>query len=150
MSANMVTVWTVVLLSAWLCAGCGKDEQKPAKGVVTAGAPAGKSVAVEFEALKGKWLRTDGDYTIEIKKLLDDQALETAYFNPAPIHVGSAKLYKERGFTKLFVKLQDVNYPGSSYTLIYDKANDQLCGTYFQAVQGVEYQVVFMRMPASN
>ncbi len=112
--------------------------------------PAAESVLVEFEKLKGKWLRPDGGYVLEIKRLLPDNALETAYFNPNPIHVGKARLYKERGFVKVFVELQDVNYPGSTYTLIYDTENDQLRGTYYQATQQQEYQIVFERLPPGS
>ena len=107
-------------------------------------------VLVEFEKLRGKWLRPDGGYVLEIKKLLPENALEAAYFNPNPIHVGKAKLYKERGFVKVFVELQDVNYPGSTYTLIYDGQNDQLRGVYYQATQQQEYQVAFERLPPGS
>jgi hypothetical protein len=113
-------------------------------------APSAELVAVEFEKLKGRWVRPDGGYVLELKRLLPDNALEAAYFNPNPIHVGKAKLYKERGFTKVFVELQDVNYPGSTYTLIYDVANDQLCGTYYQATQQQEYQIAFERLPPGS
>ena len=111
---------------------------------------AAEPVLVEFEKLKGKWLRPDGGYVLEIKKLLPENTLEAAYFNPNPIHVGKARLYKERGFVKVFVELQDVNYPGSTYTLIYDKENDQLCGVYYQATQQQEYQIAFERMPPGS
>jgi hypothetical protein len=110
-------------------------------------APGAESVLVEFEKLKGKWLRPDGGYVIELKRLLPDNALEAAYYNPSPIHVGKAKLYKERGFTKVFVELQDVNYPGSTYNLIYDAEIDQLRGVYYQATQQMEFQVSFERLP---
>lgn len=104
----------------------------------------------EFEKLKGKWLRPDGGYVLEIRKLLQDNMLEAAYFNPSPIHVGKARLCKERGFVKVFVELQDVNYPGSTYTLIYDADNDQLCGVYYQATSQQEYQIVFERLPPGS
>jgi hypothetical protein len=38
-----------------------------------------------------------------------------------------------------------VNYPGSTYTLRYDAATDQLKGIYFQAAQGAQYEVYFAR-----
>ncbi|MDA3924298.1 MAG: hypothetical protein PF904_06355 [Kiritimatiellae bacterium] len=101
----------------------------------------------EFETIKGKWLRPDGGYVIEFRELLPDNQLSVGYFNPNPINVGEAKIYKENDFLKVFVKLQDRNYPGSTYTLIYDKASDQLRGIYFQAVQGTEFEVSFTRMP---
>jgi hypothetical protein len=140
----------VALLTACVIAccviGCGKSGPAPA-AKPAAEAKAGESAAGEFEKLKGKWGRTDGDYAIELIKLQPDGALEAAYFNPGPIHVGKAKLYKERGFVKVFVELQDVNYPGSKYNLIYDADKDLLRGTYYQATQQVEYEVEFQRLP---
>ena len=137
-----------VAVACWV-GGCGKPAEK------TEPAPAGgkqavDSVAIEFDTLKGKWVRPDGGYVLELKRLLPDNALEVAYFNPNPIHVGKAKLYKERGFVKVFVELQDVNYPGSTYTLIYDKASDLLRGTYYQATQQQEYQISFERLPPGS
>lgn len=119
----------------------------PAAGVAS---PAAESVLVEFDKLKGKWVRPDGGYVLEIRRLLPQNALDVAYFNPNPIHVGRARLYKERGFVKVFVELQDANYPGSTYTLVYDRENDQLCGVYYQATQQQEYQIAFERLPAGS
>ncbi|MEI7903131.1 MAG: hypothetical protein WCK89_23070 [bacterium] len=127
----------------WRCAG--KPSAAPdvsSSSPVSAAAP----VLVEFEALKGKWLRPDGGYVLELKRLLPQNELEAAYFNPNPIHVGKARLTKERGFVKVFVELQDVNYPGSTYTLIYDKENDQLRGIYYQATQQQEFDIFFTRL----
>lgn len=131
----------LVLLSG----SCGRRPQAPA--TARPALDAAGSLAVEFEKVKGKWVRPDGGYVIEVKALLDGGAVEVAYFNPNPIHVGKARLYKERGFTKLFVELQDVNYPGSTYNLIFDAENNQLRGVYYQATQQVEYQVAFERLP---
>ncbi len=130
----------------------GKKRSLPggAPSSVAKAEPAAESVLVEFEKLKGKWLRPDGGYVIEIKRLLPQNELEVAYLNPNPIHVGKAKLYKERGFVKVFVELQDVNYPGSTYTLIYDIDNDQLRGVYYQATQQQEFQIVFERLPPGS
>jgi len=133
---------------ALLAGSCGKRSETPV--TATSAKPATESVAVEFGKLKGKWVRPDGGYVIDIRALLDGGALEVGYFNPDPIHVGKAKLYKERGFTKLFVELQDVNYPGSTYNLIYDTEHDLLRGVYYQATQQVEYQIVFERLPPGN
>ena len=45
----------------------------------------------------------------------------------------------------LFVELRDVNYPGSTYRLIYDGGRDVLTGTYFQALQQQTFEVEFVR-----
>ena len=133
-----------------LSGGCGKPAATPAPAEAKESQPARESLLVEFEKLKGKWLRPDGGYVLELKRLLPENALEAAYFNPSPIHVGKAKLFKERGFVKVFVELQDVNYPGSTYTLIYDTDNDLLRGVYYQATQQQEYQIEFERMPPGS
>jgi hypothetical protein len=44
------------------------------------------------------------------------------------------------------VELQAPNYPGSTYTLTYDRGRDQLGGTYFQAALQQRFDVVFVRM----
>ena len=46
---------------------------------------------------------------------------------------------------KVFIELRDVNYPGSTYTLAYDSAADQLKGVYFQAVEQQQYEIRFER-----
>ena len=47
---------------------------------------------------------------------------------------------------KVFIELQDVNYPGSTYTLIYDPLNDQFNGIYYQALQQQSFEVFFTRV----
>jgi len=149
---NLLVIGIVVIVVALVTLLYMRLSLKPGAEPVapTVSPSAAEPVLVEFEKLKGKWLRPDGGYVLEIKKLLPENALEAAYFNPNPIHVGKARLYKERGFVKVFVELQDVNYPGSTYTLIYDKENDQLCGMYYQATQQQEFQIAFERMPPGN
>jgi hypothetical protein len=44
------------------------------------------------------------------------------------------------------MELRDEGYPGSTYTLQYDEANDQLVGIYFQAAVRENYAVAFQRM----
>lgn len=99
-----------------------------------------------FQKLKGKWQRTDGDYVIEIKQVADNGMLSAAYLNPAPIHVAKAEATQSGGATKVFVELQDVNYPGCTYTLVYLPERDQLAGVYYQALQQQSYEVYFERL----
>ena len=47
---------------------------------------------------------------------------------------------------KVFVELRAPNYPGSTYTLTYDLAQDQLRGIYFQAVEQQSFNIFFVRM----
>ena len=106
----------------------------------------GQVTPAEFEKIKGKWVRPDGGYVLELKQSLPQNELEAAYFNPNPIRVGKAKLYKEGALIKVYVEFQDVNYTGSNYTLIYDAESDQLNGLYYQATQQMTYEIFFTRM----
>jgi hypothetical protein len=105
------------------------------------------ATAPGVQQLKGKWLRPDGGYVIEVRTVEDDGTMDVAYFNPQPIKVSRAKAAQE-GFTmKVFLELRDVHYPGSTYTLTYDPASDQLKGAYYQAALQQRFAVVFVRMP---
>lgn len=95
--------------------------------------------------LEGAWNRSDGDYTIEIKNVLDDGKLNTAYFNPNPIHVGKAEWNEKDGKIQVFIELRDKNYPGSIYRLTYVKETETLAGTYYQAVAKQTYEVYFTK-----
>lgn len=101
-----------------------------------------------FEALVGRWLREDGGYVIEISEVKSDGSLEAAYFNPRPIHVSKAAAVEEAGNVKVGIELKDTGYPGCLYTLVFNRALDQLQGTYFQAAQGQTYKIAFVRMPS--
>ena len=68
------------------------------------------------------------------------------YFNPKSIHVAKAEASRDGDATKVFIELRDVNYPGSTYTLTYDPASDQLKGIYYQAAEQQRFPVIFMRM----
>ena len=67
-------------------------------------------------------------------------------FNPRPIKVSQAEAAQEGATTKVFLELRDVQYPGSTYTLRYDPASDQLKGVYYQAALQQSFNVVFVRM----
>jgi hypothetical protein len=99
-----------------------------------------------YEKAVGRWLRSDGGYVIEI--LAADASsgrLEAKYLNPQPIHVSRAEAKHEGGKLTVFVELQDVNYPGSTYRLTYFPATDQLFGTYYQAALDQSFEVEFGR-----
>jgi hypothetical protein len=97
--------------------------------------------------LSGKWLRPDGGYVLEIRSVDDASGkLEAAYLNPRPINVSKAQATRDGGSVKVFVELRDVNYPGSTYTLAYDPASDQLKGDYFQAALKQTFDVYFTRV----
>jgi len=99
-----------------------------------------------FQPLIGRWLREDGGYIIEISEILPDGTLKAGYFNPRPIHVSRAAAVEEAGNVKVGIELNDVNYPGCLYTLVFNKELDQLQGTYYQAAQGQTYEIAFVRV----
>jgi hypothetical protein len=116
--------------------------------VLGCGQPAGNSPAtkVDLQKLAGKWLRPDGDYMLEIKTVAPDGQLAAGYFNPNPIKVSKAEAKIDGGTAKVFVELNDVGYPGCTYTLAYDALEDQLKGVYFQAAMQQRYEIYFVRM----
>ena len=95
--------------------------------------------------LKGKWLRSDGTYSVEIFSVKAGGKMDAGYFNPNPINVGSSAWMINEGSIHVEIVLKDANYPGSKYNLIYDRQGDVLYGNYFQAVQGINYDVIFTR-----
>ena len=110
------------------------------------GAPAPATPTVAgFEKLTGRWLRPDGGYILEIRSISPEGKVDAAYLNPRPIRVARAEALQQGGALALFVELRDVNYPGSTYKLIYDPARDVLAGLYFQALQQQTFDVEFVR-----
>jgi len=107
--------------------------------------PAAAATAPAFEKLVGRWERTDGGYILEVRAIDAQGKAQAAYLNPRPIHVEQALATRGGGTLTLFVELQDVNYPGSTYNLAYDPSGDRLEGNYFQAVEKQDFAVSFER-----
>jgi len=103
------------------------------------------SLKADPNQLVGEWMRTDGTYKIKILSATYDGKLDAAYFNPNPIHVGQADWQVKDKKMIITVVLQDVNYPGSTYTLQYFPTEDRLAGNYYQAVERENYGVEFIR-----
>jgi hypothetical protein len=101
--------------------------------------------SASYAVLVGEWVRPDGGYVLAVSGVAPDGTASASYFNPRPIRVARAEAKRESGLVGLFVELRDVNYPGSTYTLGYDTATDQLKGIYYQAAQGAQYEVAFSR-----
>ena len=101
---------------------------------------------VDYQTLQGKWLRVDGSYVIEIRSVADDGKMDATYSNPKPINVSKARATRTDDTVKVSVELQDVNYPGSTYTLTYDRDRDVLNGLYYQAALRQQFDVRFVRM----
>lgn len=101
---------------------------------------------IDGSKLVGRWLRPDGGYVLEIRSV--DSAtgrMEVVYLNPRPIHVARAEAKMEEGKLAVFVELQDVGYPGSTYRLQYLAQADQLYGTYYQPAADQSFDVEFVR-----
>jgi hypothetical protein len=142
----------VVVIAVGFLSGCGNKQAEAPPAVtpmVTVNAtnpPVPAATAnPAFEKLMGRWLRPDGGYVVEIRSVAADGKMDAGYFNPNPIHVAKAEASQEGGTVKVFIELRDVNYPGSTYTLAYDPAADQLKGIYYQALQQLSFEVFFER-----
>jgi hypothetical protein len=98
-----------------------------------------------FGALKGRWVRTDGGYVIEIKSVDANGRMQAEYYNPKQIHVSVAEAGRSGGAVTLFVELRGPGYPGSTYRLIHDPKNDQLQGIYHHAGLKQDFTVIFVR-----
>jgi hypothetical protein len=103
-----------------------------------------------FKVIDGEWARIDGNYTLRVRNVRSDGSADVKYFNPGSIHVAENRLDTKDGWIRLFVKLQDTGYPGSTYTLYYYFEKDVLVGTYHQAATGTTYDVVFVRKKATK
>ncbi len=144
---SLLAVATTSALAAALLGGCEQKKTEPQVPVTgTNSTSAVSSASAEFEKLKGKWARIDGDYVLEIKSVSSAGQMEAAYFNPNPIKVSRALGIAEGKDTKVFVELRDEGYPGCTYSLTYSAETDQLFGTYFQAAMQQTYEVVFSRL----
>ena len=99
-----------------------------------------------FDMLKGRWLRPDGGYILDIRAIDANGKIDAGYFNPNPINIAKAEATRDGSTVKVFVELRAPNYPGSTYTLTYDQEQDQLRGIYFQAVEQRSFDVYFARI----
>jgi hypothetical protein len=99
-----------------------------------------------FGMLKGRWLRPDGGYILDMRSVEPSGKIDAVYLNPNPITIAKAEATRDGSKLNVFVELRAPNYPGSTYTLIYDPQQDQLRGIYFQAVQQQRFNVYFVRM----
>lgn len=99
----------------------------------------------DHKVLVGEWVRSDGGYIIHVKEIKPDGSLDVLYLNPHEINIVDANVSEWKGLNKLFIKLQDEGYPGSTYTLYYYPEKDALAGFYYQAALKERFEVVFLR-----
>jgi hypothetical protein len=109
------------------------------------GLPAFAQAPPDLMALRGRWVRTDGGYVIEIKSVDPGGQMQAAYYNPNPINVSRAQAARSGAAVTVFLELRAPGYPGSTYTLIHDPKSDTLKGIYHQATLQQNFEVVFIR-----
>lgn len=131
----VASLWAAILLLTVGSSGWAENVQTNKRPSGDAG----------FQRLEGRWVRPDGGYILELRNIKKDGSVTAAYFNPKPIKVFRAELSYKEGNIHLFVELRDVNYPGSTYNLLYDQMSDRLKGTYFQAMERRSFDIEFMR-----
>jgi len=105
-----------------------------------------ENLETTVKKLEGNWQRSDGGYILILKDPTPDGKVNAEYFNPKPIKVGSSGWQSDAGKVTVKIELQDVNYPGSIYTLEYFPKGDILAGVYYQAVQKMNFDVQFDRI----
>lgn len=131
----------IVLMTLAVSAGCSPREAIP---------PAANQARppVENQKLVGKWMRPDGGYVIDLRRVGADGQLEAAYFNPNPINIAQATWRRsDAQALVVFIELRDVNYPGATYRLSYREDDDKLAGLYTQPALDQSFAVEFGRIP---
>jgi hypothetical protein len=135
-------------------AGCSKPAstppaQSPAAPATSAAKPAAPAAAVPetVRKLLGRWMRSDGGYTLEIRSADLSGVLDAGYFNPKSIRVSRAVWMQGGGGFQVAVELNDVGYPGATYLLNYDAQNDRLTGKYTQPAMQQSFDIEFVRQP---
>ncbi len=129
-------------LMMWSCNQTKQDDTVP---VLVDTVKASQQAVVDTGKLVGTWTRTDSPYEIRILEVKPDGNMLAGYFNPTSINVGRANWISQNGIVQVYIELRDENYPGSNYSLTYFPEQDMLAGKYFQAVEGVTYDVGFTR-----
>jgi len=121
----------------------------PAGGTTTAASAAAPTAAVPetVRKLLGRWMRSDGGYTLELRRADLSGVLDAGYFNPKSIHVSRAVWMQGGGGFQVAVELNDVGYPGATYLLNYDAQSDRLVGKYTQPAMQQSFDIEFVRQP---
>ena len=100
---------------------------------------------VSFDALAGRWVRVEGGYVITVRTVAADGKLDASYANPRQLPFYTAAATDDHGVLRLLFELRAGGYDGSTYTLNYDAASDQLKGEFNQVVARQRFAVTFIR-----
>ena len=109
----------VTLLRGGALGGTDSPLPSPAAPGVQSAATAVTATA-GFQPLRGRWLRPDGGYILDIRDVDASGKIEAVYLNPRPIHVARAEATGDGATLQVFVELRAPGYPGSTYTLRYE------------------------------
>ena len=129
----------------WFQLQSGRKNKEPIEPISAASAAPPTRKLADSSKLIGDWVRTDAPYEIKISEMSGNGVMKVGYFNPRSINVSKASWSPANGAINIYIELRDVNYPGSNYNLTYFAGSDTLVGKYFQAVEGVTYDVGFSR-----
>jgi len=147
---TLITAIAVVALAIVIAAGARLATSRPqnvsdSPNAVESTAERKAAPDFDFQKLKGRWIRPDGGYIIEIRDVDESGNVHAAYYNPRSINVARAQASREGDAITFYLELRDINYPGSYYALTYDPRTDRLSGSYYQAVVGETYAIFFER-----
>jgi len=142
---RLLAAAAVVAVAAALAWATWRPSPPMPAGPAAGSASGGGSTPAEYASLVGNWVRPDGGYVLSVSGVGADGAATASYFNPQPIRVARAEVRREGDHVGLFVEFDHPSYPGSTYTLAYDRATDTLKGVYYQALQQARYEVEFVR-----
>ena len=136
MLVSLALVYAVGIIGAPALVQDRTTIQDAAPGVMLAQTP-------KFAEFIGRWVRTDGGYTIVIKSVDPNGKIDATYANP--INISRAEASVEGSSLRIFIELRGAGYPGSTYTLTHVPTGDRLTGEYFQAAIRQKFDVIFLR-----
>ncbi len=126
-------------------AGASTHPGPAAATKTNAPAAAPKPIPEALKKLFGKWMRSDGTYVLELRGADISGVLDAGYFNPKSINVSRAIWMQGAAGLQVMVELNDVGYPGATYVLTHDTANDRLVGQYKQPQMQQTFDIDFVR-----
>jgi hypothetical protein len=126
-------------------AGAATNPGPAAATKTNAPAAAPKPIPEALQKLFGKWMRSDGTYVLELRGADISGVLDAGYFNPKSINVSRAIWMQGAAGLQVMVELNDVGYPGATYVLTHDTANDRLVGKYTQPQMQQTFDIDFVR-----
>jgi hypothetical protein len=93
---------------------CAAVTVPPQTAVATDSSPAtGEAVP----GLPRRWLRTEGGYVLEVRRVASDGQLQAAHCNQRPIHAARGEWTRKDGKLGILGELHGVDYSGSKYFL---------------------------------